>query len=293
MISLNISKKIHTQEGVTDFNINKTFNEGEFITISGSSGTGKTTLLRMIAGLTEPDTGVIKVGEEIWFDSSGKVNLSIQKRKCGFIFQETTLFPHMSVLQNILYANKNKKQAYELLELLEISALEERLPAKLSGGQKQRVAIARALAINPRILLLDEPFSSLDMNLKSVVQNELKSIHKKFGTLIILVTHDYTDIFSLSTRTIFLTPGRIEKDGTPHEVYLENRTKNDSSIPGKILSIEKKDSKPACIISTQNGIIESIIKDSTAENIKIGDMVLISKDQCFTELTKLKIKLHP
>ncbi len=291
MIHINITKKIHTHQGIIDFNVDKSFNKGEFITISGKSGTGKTTLLRMIAGLTEPDSGTINVHDEIWFDSATRKNRTIQKRKCGFVFQETTLFPHMTVLQNILYAHNDKKLAYELLELLEITALAERLPAKLSGGQKQRVAIARALAIKPEILLLDEPFSSLDMNLKSIVQDELKRVHERFGTLMMLVTHDYTDIFKLSTRTLYLTPGTIERDGSAYEVYLNQLTSHKFSFTGKILDIQKNDLVYNALIGSTHGIIETIVTEDDVKDLIIGDMVHVGSKSFSPVLHKLGVNL--
>ena len=165
MISINITKKLDTAEGSLDAEFKLDIYEGEFLTLFGASGAGKTTLMRMISGLEKPQSGTIKVNGEVWFDSQKKIDLPPQKRKVGFVFQDYALFPTMSVKENLLFAVENedqKKGVDMLIEMIELTSLSNRLPNSLSGGQKQRVALARALVRQPKILLLDEPLSALD-----------------------------------------------------------------------------------------------------------------------------------
>ena len=167
---MNIRKKLHGSSGdmnlVCDFEIQN----GGFLAITGPSGSGKTTLLRIIAGLEESE-GEVLVNSEIWLNE--KVKLPPQKRKVGFVFQDFALFPNMSVENNLLYVNKDKKLANELLEMVDMTALKDRYPNTLSGGQIQRVALCRALMRKPDLLLLDEPFSALDMQMREKLQKDV------------------------------------------------------------------------------------------------------------------------
>jgi molybdate transport system ATP-binding protein len=148
-----------------------TFKRG-ITAVIGPSGAGKTTLIRLLAGLEVPDRGHIALGEEVWFDSESHTNIPVQKRQVGFVFNDYALFPQLTVWQNILYGAKDTNKALELLDILEIEVLKDRYPRQLSAGQQQRVAIARVLASNPRVLLMDEPFSAIDSYLKSQVYEE-------------------------------------------------------------------------------------------------------------------------
>ncbi|TIS55422.1 sulfate/molybdate ABC transporter ATP-binding protein [Mesorhizobium sp.] len=198
---------------------------GELIALLGPSGSGKTTLLRLIAGLEQPTKGAIFFGEE---DASHK---SIQERNVGFVFQHYALFRHMTVADNIGFglkvrhgaarpsAKEIRRRASELLDLVQLSGLEKRYPAQLSGGQRQRVALARAMAIEPRVLLLDEPFGALDAQVRRELRRWLRDIHDATGHTTVFVTHDQEEALELADRVVVMSQGRIEQVGSADEIY--------------------------------------------------------------------------
>lgn len=195
--------------------------EGEFFAVLGPSGCGKTTLLRILIGLEKADGGkILKDGEDI----SG---LPSFQRGMGIVFQNYALFPNMTVLQNVEYAlkiHKDKDAREKAIKTLEQLGMMEQLnkkPGQLSGGQQQRVAIARTLAMNPDIILLDEPISALDATNREIMKKELKNIQKKFNATMLFITHDQEEAFSLSDRIMIMSEGKIEQIGTPVQIYKE------------------------------------------------------------------------
>jgi molybdate transport system ATP-binding protein len=225
MIKLDVIRQLQGPLGPFDLNVNETIEKGEVVAVFGDSGVGKTTLLRMIAGLTHPDRGTIEVEGRDW---SG---LPIQKRKVGFVFQDYALFPNMTVKENLSFAikeNGNGKQVDDILDLIEMKELRNAYPDKLSGGQKQRVALARALLSDCEILLLDEPFSSLDKNIKRKLSVHLREHCERTGIVAILVSHDIEEIFHLADKVWVLEKGEVIKTGTPDKVISrpENKFNN-------------------------------------------------------------------
>ena len=206
-------------------NVSLDIRSGELIALLGPSGSGKTTLLRLIAGLETPTEGTIFFGDE---DASQK---SVQERNVGFVFQHYALFRHMTVADNIGFGLKVRpsatrpssdairSRALELLDLVQLQGLEKRYPAQLSGGQRQRVALARAMAIEPKVLLLDEPFGALDALVRKELRRWLREIHDKTGHTTVFVTHDQDEALELADRVVVMSQGRIEQVGIPDEVY--------------------------------------------------------------------------
>lgn len=194
---------------------------GEFVSLVGPSGCGKTTTLRVIAGFTEPDSGTVS------FDGAEMNRVPARRRQVGIVFQDYALFPNLRVFDNVafgLHARRRggqevKTRVAELLELVQLTGLDDRLPRELSGGQKQRVALARALAIGPHLLLLDEPLSALDAKVRLGLRYELRRIQRETGTTTIYVTHDQEEAMSVSDRIAVMHDGRIEQVGEPKEVY--------------------------------------------------------------------------
>ena len=220
-----IKKSFTEGEAVLD-NISLVISKGEFITLLGSSGCGKTTTLRIIAGLEQPDAG------SVWLDGREVTGLEPNQRDVNTVFQNYALFPHMNVAENIGYGlklkkvpkNEIKKKVSQMLELVQLEGYEKRKPSELSGGQKQRVAIARALVNNPKVLLLDEPLGALDLQLRRAMQIELKHLQKKLGITFIYITHDQEEAINMSDRIAVMKDGRIEQIGTPDEIYNHPKT---------------------------------------------------------------------
>lgn len=222
MIKVDVVKRISTSDGDIDLRINFTVEKGELVTLFGKSGTGKTTILRLISGLATPDRGVIEVAGETWFDQAKGINLPARKRQPGFVFQEYTVFPHMTVEENLAYAlpdKTNRQKLEEFLEITQLKALRHKNARQLSGGQKQRVALMRALLREPKILLLDEPFSSLDYEMRSRLQDELKNICERYQLSTIFVSHDLSDILKLSKRVLLLEQGVLRLANSPEELF--------------------------------------------------------------------------
>lgn len=229
-----ISKTFGSVTAVSELTLG--IRRGEFFSLLGPSGCGKTTILRLIAGLEKPDSGSITIGGRI---VAGEEWVPPEKRKIGFVFQDYALFPHMTVFENIAfgltgYSKKELKQkVMEMLELVGLTDMAERYPHELSGGEQQRIALARALAPSPEVMLLDEPFSNLDADLRRKLRTETKRILKKSGITTILVTHDQEEAFSLSDRVGVLNSGRLEQIGTPEETYHKPATRFVANFVGR------------------------------------------------------------
>ena len=200
--------------------------ENEIVTLLGPSGCGKTTLLRCIAGFLDADYGYINI------DGQDMSNVPVNKRPVGVVFQSYALFPHLTVFQNILYPLRmlgtNRGEALnrvdKVLQTVSLKGFEKRFPAQLSGGQQQRVAIARVLVMEPRVLLLDEPFNALDAKLRSTMQVELRQLIKRLGRTAIFVTHDQEEALTMSDRVAIMRAGKIEQVATPDEIYDRPKT---------------------------------------------------------------------
>lgn len=273
MINIAINKKLYGSSADMQLNINLEIKQGDFVALSGKSGSGKTTLLRVLAGLEEA-IGIIHVEGEIWLDNN-KCK-SIQKREIGFVFQDYALFENMSVLENLLYVQKDKELAEHLLEVTELSELKDRIPNTLSGGQKQRVALCRAIMKRPKLLLLDEPLSALDPNMRTKLQNKILSLHKEFGTTTIMVSHDPSEIYRLASRVVVLEHGKIINDGTPKDVLLRTQGSQKFSFEGELLEIQKVDVICIAIISIGQQLVEIVVSQDEAKNLEIGDIVNVS-----------------
>jgi len=195
--------------------------QGGILVLFGPSGSGKTTILNSIAGLIQPDKGRIILDQTVFYDSEQKINLPIQKRKIGYVFQDYALFPHFTVEENILYGVKQQKitlrsdEYHQLITQLKINHLVSRYPTNLSGGEKQRVALARALITSPQLLLLDEPFSALDYDTRIEFREELKRLHKLWKIPFFLVTHDREEAHSLADTILYIHQGKITKEEQP------------------------------------------------------------------------------
>jgi ABC-type Fe3+/spermidine/putrescine transport system ATPase subunit len=206
--------------------------EGEFFTLLGSSGCGKTTTLRMVGGLEKPDGGEIHLADRCLVSAEKNIFIKPEKRNMGMVFQSYALWPHMTVFENLVYPLKLRgvkgsaaaKKVAEVLALVGLSGLEDRPAPALSGGQQQRVALARALVFSPKVLLLDEPLSNLDAQLREEMRRELKALQRRVKVTVIFVTHDQVEALSLSDRIAIMKLGELEQVGTPEDVYYHPAT---------------------------------------------------------------------
>ena len=279
MIQINAYKMLQTADGELPLDISLTFEKGQFIAIYGNSGAGKTTILRILAGLTQAEKTYIKVGNEIWDDSQKKFHLEIQKRSIGFVFQDFALFPNLTVKENLAFAlskNDSAEIVSELIELMELQSLQNSKPHQLSGGQKQRVALARAIVRKPEILLLDEPLSALDDEMRFKLQDYILKIHQKYQSTTLMISHSIAEIFKLSDKVIVLDKGKIIKDGTPGSVFAEQRISSKFQLTGEIISITKSDILYVIQVSSGNNIIKVTASEDEVKDFAIGQKVLVA-----------------
>ncbi len=201
--------------------------QGSFTAVLGASGSGKTTLLRVIAGFERIESGVVRLGTTVFDD--GRSSLPPERRRIGYVPQDGALFPHLRVAANVAFGLPRRRDIAPLLEVVGLTGLERRYPHQLSGGQQQRVALARALAIEPEVVLLDEPFSALDAAMRATVRREVAHILRDRGTTTVLVTHDQDEALSMADRVAVLRAGRIVVDAIPEELY---RSPLDADLAG-------------------------------------------------------------
>ena len=297
----NISKKYKDKEILK--NISFDIKEGELICILGPSGCGKTTLLNIIGGFVSDFSGDVLLSDE------NINNIPPEKREIATVFQSYGLFTHKNVIDNVSYGlkllkvdkNMRKKRARDMLEKVGLAGYEKKKIKELSGGEQQRVAIARSMVLNPKLLLLDEPLSNLDVHLRDVMRKEIKRIQKKFGVTMIIVTHDQEDAFKLADRVIVINEGHIEQIGTPEELYKNPKNnfissfigenniidknliirpeeisiKLDSSGEGKVVDVTYLGATVEYLVETPDGNTLKVLTMSTAERFNNGDKVSI------------------
>jgi molybdate transport system ATP-binding protein len=199
MIVADIEKRLKAYNGLQVLKINKEFIRGSITRITGPSGVGKTTFFKMLAGLIMPDSGTIKTNDAVWFDAAHKVNLTPQQRHIGFVFQDYALFPNMTVMQHLKYATDDTTWITRLLKIGRLDTFTGHKPSNLSGGQQQRLAILRALAIKPKLLLMDEPFSALDLTMRSALIKDLQAVFAELGATTLIISHTPQELDDIST----------------------------------------------------------------------------------------------
>jgi molybdate transport system ATP-binding protein len=220
MININIDKRLVGGDGPFTLKVSAVVERNEFVTIYGPTGAGKSSVIRMLAGLLQPDHGNITVDNRVWFDSDSKVFIPPQHRDIGMVFQDYALFPNMTVRGNLEFAlakNQDRKIIGELLEVSNLTNLQDKYPALLSGGQRQRVALTRALVRKPKVLLLDEPLSALDSKMRSGLQDYIIEFHKRFELTTILISHDLQEVLKMSKRVLMLENGQLT-EVTPQQL---------------------------------------------------------------------------
>ncbi|MFT3738727.1 MAG: ATP-binding cassette domain-containing protein [Breznakibacter sp.] len=278
LIKVDIEKRLVGASGVMTLKVRFEVVFNELMVLFGPSGEGKTTILRIIAGLLRPDHGQIVCGNVVWFDSSKSINMPPQKRGIGFVFQDYALFPFMTVRQHLAFAQKQRdeRDIDHLLGLFGLTELAHRKPDQLSGGQKQRVALARALASKPKLLLLDEPLSALDIQMRQSLQEVILLAHKHGKTTTLMVSHDLAEVFRLADRVALLKNHEISCVGKPDVLFIDNRISGKFQLVGEIVRIEPHDSIfLMTIVTGQNQLVKVMAFANDIENLSIGDKVMV------------------
>ncbi|MGH2454440.1 MAG: ABC transporter ATP-binding protein [bacterium] len=270
----NVQKRFAQSTAVEHVQLEVT--RGEFVSFLGPSGCGKTTTLRIIAGFESPSAGAIRL------DGVDITRRPPNQRNVGMVFQSYALFPNMTVAQNVGFGLKVAKKPAaeitqrvdEMLNLIKLPALGQRYPYQLSGGQQQRVALARALAIQPQVLLLDEPLSALDAKIRVALRNEIRSIQRELGITTIYVTHDQEEALSLSDRIMVMSEGRVEQIGTPFEIYNSPRTSFVASFVGTLNILRGHVADPARGKILIDG--QEVIASRGLEHARVGDVCAVA-----------------
>jgi len=279
MIQFRATKMLHTASGHQLLDVGFQLKQGSILALYGPSGAGKTTILRILAGLTDAATGYIQVGDNIWLDTSHHINLPTRHRSIGFVFQDFALFPHLTVRGQLEFALPKKADRLivdELLSMMELEELQHRKPALLSGGQQQRVALARAIARRPRLLLLDEPLSALDDEMRHRLQDFILKAHRSFQLTTILVSHYLPEIFRLSDEVIVLENGQVRRQDTAANIFLEEKISSKFRVTGEIVDIQPADI--VCIVSVLSGnnIVKVVATAAEAAALHIGQKVVVA-----------------
>jgi len=279
MIEIDIRKLLKSSSGEMLLDVKVELEEGKLTTIYGVSGAGKSTLLMLLAGLLKPEEGHITVGGELWSDTSKKYFLAPQKRNIGLVFQEYALFPNMTVRENLLFGvGKSKSTAIvdQLVDIIDLGQLQNRKPNTLSGGQKQRVALARALVRKPDMLLLDEPLSALDHEMRVKLQSYILEVHREFNLTTLLISHDVSEIIRLSDYMIEMDHGKIVRKGDPASMFTNDRVNAKFQFTGEVIKMVKQDFIVIVTVLIGKDLVKVIANDKEAESLQIGDRVLIA-----------------
>jgi molybdate transport system ATP-binding protein len=283
LLSVEIRKALSRES--TAFQLDVAFEVGSGFTILfGASGAGKTTLLDCIAGLTTPDFGRVRVGGRIWFDRDSGLNIPVQHRGIGYVFQELALFPHLSAEKNLAYGlgtlskSERADRITRMLESFRISHLRNRKPGQISGGERQRVALARALVTDPCVLLLDEPLSALDAPTKSAIVEDLREWNHAHRIPILYVTHTREEVFALGERVLVMEDGRLVAQGTPHEVMTAPRQETVAQLAGfenifdaQVIAIHPERGSMMCRIAHSKLDLETpLVRAEVGADLRVG-----------------------
>ena len=279
MLKLSVHKNLNAPSGKMHLQVNLNIEKGQFIALYGESGAGKTSILRMIAGLMQADNGSIEVNGQHWLNSEQKIKLKTQQRKIGYVFQDYALFPNMTVRGNLEYAlekGQNNNIVNELVDMIELGDLQHRKPATLSGGQQQRVALARALVRRPEVLLLDEPLSALDRDMRNKLQDYILNMHQQYQLTTILVSHEVREIFKMADYVYEIQQGKISREGTPLEVFTSKQVSGKFQFIGEVVDIAKEDVVYIVTALTGSHIVKVVADKYTAQSLSVGDQVLLA-----------------
>ena len=277
MIRVDLQKKLLGTEGVINLHFKVEIKQGGLLAIMGPSGAGKTTVLKMLAGLLIPDAGSIKIGEVQWYSKDHNQVLPPQKRSVGFVFQDYALFPNMNVRQNLEYAlqpGQDHGLVEEVLALMNMEKLQQQKPSGLSGGQQQRVALARAVVRRPQLLLLDEPFAALDRQMREKLQEDLLRLHQRYGTTTVLVSHDAGEVARMADEVVYLEQGQIVRKGSPDQLLPVMKV---DAIVGHVIQVNALKKTFVLLAKPAGSLWQFDLPDTLS--VKKGDQLLINCQQ--------------
>ena len=292
MIQFSLKKKLHAANGVMHLDVACKIEDGQLISMYGPSGAGKTSILRMLAGFLKPDEGLVQVNNEAWYNCSEKINIAPQKRSIGFVFQDYALFPNMNVRQNLSFALQKGESPNIIDELLAITQLDELQFKKihtLSGGQKQRIALARALVRKPSLLLLDEPLSAIDNEMRARLQDTILQVHKQYNLTTVLVSHDIPEIIKLCDKTISLEYGLIKEYKPPAEMFFKDAPLGGLALEGTIITIAGESSVYKLTILIGNQVVKMLAEGKEIKNLQKGDKIKITLKDYKPEIKKMEL----
>ncbi|MEM1320295.1 MAG: ATP-binding cassette domain-containing protein [Bacteroidota bacterium] len=275
MIKFNLQRRLKAAGGELALHVEGQFEAGQLLALYGDSGVGKTSILRMLAGLMDCERGRIEVQGECWLDTEKGIDWPPRRRQVGLVFQDYALFPNMTVRENLRFAlSKGQPVAIveELVEMMELGELQGRRPGRLSGGQQQRVALARALVRRPSLLLLDEPLSALDQGMRSKLQDYVLRVHREYGLTTILVSHDVGEVCRMADRVWILEEGKVVRWGSPLELFAGARSGSERALQGEVLRIEGEE-RIWVLVGDQ--IIQLWVAAEELANLQVGDRVLL------------------
>lgn len=279
MIKIILKKQLNAANGPLHINVDMEIEKGQLVTIYGESGAGKTSILRMLAGLMEADDGFIEVNDALWLNVDKRVCLKPQQRRIGFVFQDYALFPNMTVKENLSFAlekGQDKKIIAELIEFMELGDLQHRHPDKLSGGQKQRVALARALVRKPEILMLDEPLSALDAKMRSKLQDYILKVHRKYHLTTLLISHEVGEVIKMADKIFILEDGKISKQGKPIDVFSSKQISGKFQFSGEIVQIEKEEIIYIVTVLIGANFVKIVAEENEISTMNVGDKVIVA-----------------
>ncbi|WP_108868030.1 sulfate/molybdate ABC transporter ATP-binding protein [Aquimarina aquimarini] len=291
MIQITLQKELTAASGIMLLDINIHIQQGTLTTLYGNSGVGKTSILRMIAGLLQPDEGQIIVNQKTWLDTKKGICLTPQQRKIGFVFQDYALFPNMTVKENLLYAlekGQDKEIISQLMHIIELKDLQHQKPNKLSGGQKQRVALARALVRKPEILMLDEPLSALDIKMRAKLQDYILKAHQQFGLTTLLISHDIAEVIKMSDIVLNIENGKIIQQGKPIDVFTTKQVSGKFQFSGEIVEIKKEDIIYIVTVLIGSNFVKVVAEETEVQTMKIGDKIIVASKAFNPLLQKIK-----
>lgn len=279
MIELSLKKELRSASGAMLLDLELMVGDGDLLTLYGRSGAGKTSLLMLLSGLMRPDRGRIVVRGKVWTDTEKGIHLKPQQRNVGMVFQDYALFPNMTVRENMTYALRDPGQDREishLVEIMDLGDLQDRKPDTLSGGQKQRVALARALVNKPDLLLLDEPLSALDPEMRGKLQHYILEVHREYGLTTLLISHDVTEIIRMSDYVVEMDQGKILRRAAPGEIFTSEKLNAKFQFTGEVMKMTRQDFIVIVTVLVGRELVKVVANDSEVEGMQVGDRVLIA-----------------